>query len=252
MESLLALESISVRFGGVTALAGVSFALHQGELLGLIGPNGAGKTTLLRSVIGVIRPAQGRVILLGKDITQHSADSRARLGIALTHQIVRPFRSMTVLDNVVFAAGHTKTANVLRALGACSRDAETRRARELLELVGIADYSNASPNALPLGALKRLEVARALATNPKILLLDEPLAGLNHIEAERLANILQKLNAAGVTMILIEHNLGQVAKVCQRVVVLDNGVKIGDGPTRDMLSDPTVVAAYIGKEAVHA
>jgi branched-chain amino acid transport system ATP-binding protein len=252
MTNVLTLQSIWVRFGGITALAGVDLSLREGELLGLIGPNGAGKTTLLRTVIGVVLPDEGRVSLGGADVTRLGADARARHGIALTHQIVRPFRSMTVRDNVVFAAGHAKTASVWRALAARSRVTETRRANELLELVGIANYAEASPNALPLGALKRLEVARALATNPRILLLDEPLAGLNHIEAERLADTFRELNAAGVTMVLIEHNLGQVARICPRVVVLDNGKKIAEGPTREMLSDPNVVAAYIGKEAAHA
>lgn len=250
--NVLTLEAISVRFGGIAALTSVGMTLKQGELLGLIGPNGAGKTTLLRTVIGVVRPTQGRVVLRGDDVTPLSVDMRARRGIALTHQIVKPFRSMTVLDNVVFAAGHAQTGNVLRALGTRSRSEETQRARQLLELVGIDRYADANPNALPLGALKRLEVARALATDPKILLLDEPLAGLNHIEAERLADTFVRLNADGVTMVLIEHNLGQVARICPRVVVLDNGKKIGEGATRDMLSDPAVVAAYIGKEVAHA
>jgi branched-chain amino acid transport system ATP-binding protein len=252
VNNVLRLEAISVRFGGIAALTDVDFTLNQGELLGLIGPNGAGKTTLLRTVIGVVRPTQGRVVLQGRNVTPLSVDRRARQGIALTHQIVKPFRSMSVLDNVVFASGHAKTASILRALGTRSRTAETQRARELLDLVGIGQYADASPNALPLGALKRLEVARALATDPKILLLDEPLAGLNHIEAARLADTFQRLNADGVTMVLIEHNLGQVARICPRAVVLDNGRKIGEGATRDMLSDPAVIAAYVGKEVVHA
>ena len=250
--NVLTLEAISVRFGGIAALTSVDMTLNQGELLGLIGPNGAGKTTLLKTVIGVVRPTQGRVVLRGADVTSLNVDMRARRGIALTHQIVKPFRSMTVLDNVVFAAGHAKTGSVLRALGTRLRTEETQRARGLLDLVGIDRYADAFPHALPLGALKRLEVARALATDPKILLLDEPLAGLNHIEAERLADTFQRLNAGGVTMVLIEHNLGQVARICPRVVVLDNGRKIGDGATRDTLSDPAVIAAYIGKEVAHA
>jgi branched-chain amino acid transport system ATP-binding protein len=157
-----------------------------------------------------------------------------------------------VLDNVVFAAGHRKTDSVFRALASRSRQQEKDRARELLDLVGIGNFADAMPGALPLGALKRLEVARALATEPKILLLDEPLAGLNHIEAGRLADTFTRLNASGVTMVLIEHNLGQVARICPRVVVLDNGKMIAAGPTREALSDPAVVAAYVGKEAVRA
>jgi branched-chain amino acid transport system ATP-binding protein len=250
--ALLQADGVTVRFGGVTALDRVGFVVTQGELLGLIGPNGAGKTTLLRAIIGVVHPNEGKVTLAGRDITRLSTDARARLGLALTHQIVRPFRSMSVLDNVVFAAGHAKTANLARALGAVSRTAERQRARELLDLVGIADFADFAPSVLPLGALKRLEVARALAIEPKVLLLDEPLAGLNSVEAERLAETLQTLNAGGITMILIEHNLAKVAEVCARLVVLDNGRKIADGGTRETLADPAVVAAYIGKEAARA
>jgi len=207
---------------------------------------------LLRTVVGVVRPNEGRVLLQDRDVSGLGVDARVRAGLALTHQIVRPFRSLTVLDNVVLAAGHGKTGNVFRALAARSREREISRARELLTLTGIEGYATASPNAVPLGVLKRLEVARALATDPKILLLDEPLAGLNNVEAARLADTFKQLNSLGVTMVLIEHNIGQLARICPRVVVLDNGRKIGEGATHEMLSDPAVVAAYVGKEPVSA
>ncbi|NVO14844.1 MAG: ABC transporter ATP-binding protein [Rhodoplanes sp.] len=249
MSALLAVEDVLVRFGGVTALAGVSFSLGKGELLGLIGPNGAGKTTLLHTVIGVVTPTKGRVLVGGRDVTRLSTDARARLGLALTHQIVRPFRGMSVLDNVTLAAGFAKTTHLLRALTSVSRTAERARARELLALVGIADYADAAPAVLPLGALKRLEVARALAISPEVLLLDEPLAGLNSVEATRLAATLADLNASGITMILIEHNLAKVAEICPRLVVLDNGRKIADGSTAAVLADAAVIAAYMGKDA---
>jgi branched-chain amino acid transport system ATP-binding protein len=250
--AVLTVDDVTVRFGGVTALDRVSFSLNAGELLGLIGPNGAGKTTLLRAIIGVVAPSHGRVHLGSRDITPLATDARARLGLALTHQIVRPFRAMTVLDNVVLAAGHAKTGNLWRAITAVGRIAEEKRARELLDLVGVADMAASMPGVLPLGALKRLEVARALAIDPKVLLLDEPLAGLNSVEAERLADTLTRLNAGGITMILIEHNLAKVAEICARLVVLDNGRKIADGGTRETLADPSVVAAYIGQEAARA
>jgi branched-chain amino acid transport system ATP-binding protein len=206
----------------------------------------------LRTVVGVVRPNEGRVLLQDRDVSGLGVDARVRAGLALTHQIVRPFRSLTVLDNVVLAAGHGKTGNVFHALAARSREREISRARELLTLTGIEGYATASPNAVPLGVLKRLEVARALATDPKILLLDEPLAGLNNVEAARLADTFKQLNSLGVTMVLIEHNIGQLARICPRVVVLDNGRKIGEGATHEMLSDPAVVAAYVGKEPVSA
>jgi len=203
-------------------------------------------------VVGVVSPNEGRVLLQDRDVSGLGVDARVRAGLALTHQIVRPFRSLTVLDNVVLAAGHGKTGNVFRALAAHSREREISRARELLTLTGIEGYATASPNAVPLGVLKRLEVARALATDPKILLLDEPLAGLNNVEAARLADTFKQLNSLGVTMVLIEHNIGQLARICPRVVVLDNGRKIGEGATHEVLSDPAVVAAYVGKEPVSA
>jgi branched-chain amino acid transport system ATP-binding protein len=206
----------------------------------------------LRTVVGVVRPNEGRVLLQDRDVSGLGVDARVRAGLALTHQIVRPFRSLTVLDNVVLAAGHSKTGNVFHALAARSREREISRARELLTLTGIEGYATASPNAVPLGVLKRLEVARALATDPKILLLDEPLAGLNNVEAARLADTFKQLNSLGVTMVLIEHNIGQLARICPRVVVLDNGRKIGEGATHEMLSDPAVVAAYVGTEPVSA
>ena len=200
----------------------------------------------------MVRPNEGRVLLQDRDVSGLGVDARVRAGLALTHQIVRPFRSLTVLDNVVLAAGHGKTGNVFHALAARSREREISRARELLTLTGIEGYATVSPNAVPLGVLKRLEVARALATDPKILLLDEPLAGLNNVEAARLADTFKQLNSLGVTMVLIEHNIGQLARICPRVVVLDNGRKIGEGATHEMLSDPAVVAAYVGKEPVSA
>ncbi|MTW17603.1 ATP-binding cassette domain-containing protein [Rhodoplanes serenus] len=248
MTTLLAVEDVLVRFGGIVALGGVSFSLAKGELLGLIGPNGAGKTTMLHTVIGVVKPTEGRILVADRDVTRLAPDARARLGVALTHQIVRPFRGLSVLDNVTLAAGFAKTTHLARAIVSVSRTAERARARELLALVGIADYADAAPGVLPLGALKRLEVARALAISPAVLLLDEPLAGLNSVEAARLAATLADLNASGITMILIEHNLAKVAEICPRLVVLDNGRKIADGPTAAVLADPQVIAAYMGQD----
>ncbi|MBM3599308.1 MAG: ABC transporter ATP-binding protein [Alphaproteobacteria bacterium] len=250
--SLLEIDAVTVRFGGILALEQVSFALEAGELLGLIGPNGAGKTTMLRAITGVVAPTVGRIRLDGRDITGLSTDRRVRLGLALTHQIVRPLRAMTALDNVVCAAGHAKTASFLRALATRHSLAEERRAREFLALVGIAEFADAMPSAMPLGALKRLEVARALALSPRVLLLDEPLAGLNHVEAARLADTIVGLNRSGLSIVLIEHNLGEVLRICQRLVVLDNGSRIAAGDPQTVIADATVRAAYLGQEAGHA
>jgi branched-chain amino acid transport system ATP-binding protein len=252
MTALLEVDGITVRFGGVTAVDGVSFRLDQGELLGLIGPNGAGKTTMLRGITGVVRPQEGRVRLGGRDIGHLPIHKRVRLGLGLSQQLVRPFRNMNVLDNVALAAGYGKTRDPLRALFTTSRAAERGRSKELLDLVGIGDAADERPSALPLGYLKRLEMARALALEPQVLLLDEPLAGLNHVEAGRLGDTVTALNRRGLSVILIEHNLGEVLRICSRLVVLDNGCKIGEGDPTAVMADRKVRAAYLGMESNHA
>jgi len=250
--SLLQIEGVSVRFGGVAALEDVSFALADGELLGLIGPNGAGKTTMLRAITGVVSPQAGRIRLAGQDLTGLPPHRRIRLGLGLSQQLVRPFRSLSVVDNVALAAGHASTRGPWSALCRLDRRAERARAIELLRLVGIADAADAAPGQLPLGHLKRLELARALALGPRLLLLDEPLAGLNHVEAARLADTIAALNRQGQAVILIEHNLGEVLRICARLVVLDNGRKIGDGAPHAVMADPAVRAAYLGEGVGHA
>ena len=248
MDSVLEISGVTVRFGGVTALSDVSFQVKQGEYLCLIGPNGAGKTTLMRAVTGIIKPDAGRVKLEGRDISQQPTHDRARLGLALTNQIVRPFRSMSVVDNVALAAGHHRIRHIFKAMGSVDRSAERQRARTFLRLVGIEDVADKSTIGQPLGVAKRLEVARALALEPKILLLDEPLAGLNSAEAARLADTISRINRDGLTVIMIEHNLGEVLRVGQRLVVLDNGRLIADGPPKEVMRNPAVRAAYVGKE----
>ena len=252
MGELLEVSGVTVRFGGVTALEAVSFAVSAGEFLCLIGPNGAGKTTLMRAVTGIIKPDAGRVKLAGNDISHRPTHLRARMGLALTHQIVRPFRSMTVLDNVALAAGHRRFQRILKAMGSVDRNAERRQARKYLELVGIDAVAEKSVVGQPLGVAKRLEVARALALEPKILLLDEPLAGLNSVEAARLADTITGINRKGLTVVMIEHNLGEVLRVSQRLVVLDNGRLIADGLPKEVMRKPAVRAAYVGKESQHA
>ena len=251
-QPLLEVSGVTVRFGGITAVDDVSFGVAKGELAGLIGPNGAGKTTMLRAVTGAVRPRTGRVLLDGVDITATPSAIRARMGLGLSHQIVRPFRNMTIRENVMVSAGYLKTGVPFKAMFQVRRGAEHARAEALLDKVGIAHLADQSPATQPLGVLKRLEVARALALDPKLLLLDEPLAGLNHAEAETLAGTIQDLNRAGTTIILIEHNLAEVLRVCPRLVVMDNGRKIADGDARTVIEDPQVVAAYLGEGAAHA
>ena len=245
-EPLLRVSDVTVRFGGLTAIDSVSFDVRQGELLGLIGPNGAGKTTMLRSITGVVRATEGRVELDGQRIEGLPIDRRILRGLSLSQQLVKPLREISIIDNVALAAGSAKTASPLKSLLHVARHEELEMARKMLERVGIAQHAEQSPAIQPLGVLKRLEMARALALKPRLLLLDEPLAGLNSKEARSLADTIAEINRQGVTIVLIEHNLGEVMRICQRLVVLDNGRKIADGEPRAVMNDPVVRAAYLG------
>jgi branched-chain amino acid transport system ATP-binding protein len=252
MSAALEIDAVAIRFGGVQAVAGVSCSIERGEFAGLIGPNGAGKTTLIRLVAGVLAPDTGRISISGIDVTRSSTESRIRNGLAITHQIVRPFRSMSVLDNVTLAAGHSLTANPLRALLQYRRTAQEQRAREVLARVGLAGSEHKPVTALPLGQLKRLEVARALAVDPVLILLDEPLAGLNQREAAEQIDVIAAINASGVTIVLVEHNLAEVVRLCRRIIVLDQGSIIADGKPDAVIADAAVREAYLGKGTDHA
>lgn len=247
---LLRVSNVTVRFGGLTAIDSVSFDVFAGELLGLIGPNGAGKTTMLRSITGVVRPTEGDVSLEGSSLSGLSIDRRVRLGLALSQQLVKPLRNISVIDNVALAAGAAKTVSPLRALLNRSQAVEREQAMVMLERVGIARHADESPAIQPLGVLKRLEMARALAQSPRLLLLDEPLAGLNTKEAHSLADTIADINAQGVTIVLIEHNLGEVMRICKRLVVLDNGRRIAEGDPRAVMNDPAVRSAYLGGDTL--
>ena len=249
MTVALKLDNVSIRFGGVQAVDGVTLAVAKGDFVGLIGPNGAGKTTLIRIVAGVLRPDRGRIALAGHDVTKVATASRVRNGLALTHQIVRPFREMSVLDNVVLAAGYRRTSSPLRAVLHINRRRESARAVEILSRVGLAGTESKLAGALPLGQMKRLEVARALAVDPQVILLDEPLAGLNQTEAAKQVETIAAVNAEGITVVLVEHNLEEVTRNCRRLVVLNNGRIIGDGAPRAVMDDPVVHEAYIGSGA---
>ena len=231
----------------------MSFSISEGDFVGLIGPNGAGKTTLIRLISGILAPDSGRVDLLGADVTRRSTATRVRRGLALTHQVVRPFRTMSVLDNIVLAAGHRRTVDPLRALLQTDRQPERERAESILRQVGLAGVESKLAGSLPLGQLKRLEIARALALDPTIVLLDEPLAGLNNAEAAEQIDMIGAVNASGVTILLVEHNLEEVIRACRRLIVLANGRVIGDGLPRDVMRQDDVRAAYLGQSVdVHA
>jgi branched-chain amino acid transport system ATP-binding protein len=246
MNAALELDDVAIRFGGVQAVGGVSFAVEAGDFVGLIGPNGAGKTTLIKIIAGLIDPDRGKVRLGGVDVTDDATAARVRRGLALTHQIVRPFREMTVLDNVVLAAGYRRTSSPFRAMLHVDRRRESERAADILALVGLAGTEPKLAGSLPLGQMKRLEVARALAVDPKVILLDEPLAGLNQTEAGKQAETISNIHQRGITVLLVEHNLEEVMRICRRLIVLNNGLVIGDGEPRSVMADPVVHDAYVG------
>ncbi len=246
MNAVLRVENVTVQFGGVIAVEEVSLQIEQGQMIGFIGPNGAGKTTLLRAVTGIVKPTVGRILLDGVDLGDWSIDRRVRAGLALAQQNVKPHRSMSMLENVTLACGAAKTRRIGTAMFAIDRHSEAASAGKLLARVGLDEVKDALPSTLPLGFLKRLEVARALALNPKLLLLDEPLAGLNQAEAQGMADLIRELNQQGQAILLIEHNLREVTRICQTLYVQDNGRHLAFGATREVMENPLVRNAYLG------
>ena len=246
MTLLARIDDLHISFGGVAAVNGMSFAVNAGEFLAVIGPNGAGKTTALRMMAGILRPDSGRIFFDDQDVTFLPAHARVRLGLAFTHQIVRPFYSFSTIENVMLAAGRRRTESPWRALLARSRQVARDKAAAILEQIGLAEQIDKSPRSLPLGQRKRLEVARAIALDPRLLLLDEPLAGLGSAEAATMADLIRTLPASGITVVLVEHNLGEVLRVADRIVVLDAGKVLAEGPAADVMARADVREAYTG------
>nr|WP_217653540.1 ABC transporter ATP-binding protein [Seinonella peptonophila] len=252
---MLEMKGITKRFGGLTAVDQVDLIVKKGEILGLIGPNGAGKTTFFNILTGIYRPDQGNIQFNGTDITGFKPYQIANQGIFRTFQNIRLLKDYSVLDNIKLGLFRQTKAGAWSSIFGLrrSREEEKKVAEEswaLLERLGLTDLANEAAGNLSYGNQRRVEIARALVSHPEMILLDEPAAGMNSEEVESLSALVRQIRQQGTTVILIEHNVGMVVELCDRLVVLDHGVKIADGDPNQVVANPAVIEAYIGGQEV--
>jgi branched-chain amino acid transport system ATP-binding protein len=244
---LLEVRSLSKDFAGLHALDEVSFTAEAGKILGIIGPNGAGKTTLFNIISGIDPSTSGEVWFHGRSLLRMKPHEISHLGIGRTFQIVRPFQNLDVETNVLVAFGHHIYPSLWNSMGPCRRPEALQEVHHLIERTGLGLYTKSPAKNLPLGFKKRLEIARALALQPKLLLLDEPSGGLRYEESYQLMELIRILRDEGIGVLLIEHNMQVVMDLCEKIVVLDHGSKIAEGSPDEIRTNPQVIEAYLGR-----
>jgi branched-chain amino acid transport system ATP-binding protein len=255
--AFLSVRNLTKRFSGLTANSEINLDIPEGSLFAVIGPNGAGKTTFFNMVSGFVEPTEGTIEFAGEDITEMRQDRIAAMGLIRTFQLVQMFQGMSAAENVEVGS-HLRTRGgiasaLVRPPWLRRQETELRvKARELLDFVGLGAQADMNAELLPYGQQRLLEVARAMAAEPRLLLLDEPAAGLNAHETDALAAVIQQINARGVTVLLIEHDVALVTRIAHRIAVLDFGCKIAEGTPDEIKQHPDVIAAYLGTEAEHA